>query len=200
VLTTVVSIDPVWIYFDMDEPSLLRVREAAMRRTGRAAAPENVASLDIPLQFGLVNEVGYPHTARLDFVDNRVDEATGTMRVRAIVRNPDRKFSPGFFVRVKLPVGEAHPAVLVAERAIGTDQDRKYLLAVTDQNVVEYRPVKLGPVMDGLRVIDEGLRPGEWVVVNGLQRVRPGVTVSPQRVAMQADIVPAAAPAPVKAP
>jgi multidrug efflux system membrane fusion protein len=88
----------------------------------------------------------------------------------------------------------------VAERAIGTDQDRKYLLAVTDQNVVEYRPVKLGPVMDGLRVIDEGLRPGEWVVVNGLQRVRPGVTVSPQRVAMQADIVPAAAPAPVKAP
>jgi len=147
-----------------------------------------------------VNEVGYPHTARLDFVDNRVDEATGTMRVRAIVRNPDRKFSPGFFVRVKLPVGEPHPAVLVAERAIGTDQDRKYLLAVTDQNVVEYRPVKLGPVMDGLRVIDEGLRPGEWVVVNGLQRVRPGVTVSPQRVAMQADIVPAAAPAPVKAP
>jgi RND family efflux transporter MFP subunit len=200
VLTTVVSIDPVWIYFDMDEPSLLRVREAAMRRTGRAAAPENVASLDIPLQFGLVNEVGYPHTARLDFVDNRVDEATGTMRVRAIVRNPDRKFSPGFFVRVKLPVGEPHPAVLVAERAVGTDQDRKYLLAVTDQNVVEYRPVKLGPVMDGLRVIDDGLRPGEWVVVNGLQRVRPGVTVSPQRVAMQADIVPAAAPAPAKAP
>jgi len=200
VLTTVVSIDPVWIYFDIDEPSLLRVREAAMRRTGRAAAPENVASLNIPLQFGLVNEAGYPNTARLDFVDNRVDEATGTMRVRAIVRNPDRKFSPGFFVRVKLPVGEPHPAVLVAERAIGTDQDRKYLLAVTDQNVVEYRPVKLGPAMDGLRVIDEGLRPGEWVVVNGLQRVRPGVTVSPQRVAMQADIVPAAAPAPVKAP
>jgi RND family efflux transporter MFP subunit len=194
----VVSIDPIWIYFDMDEPSLLRVREAAMRRTGRVAAPENVASLDIPLQFGLVNEVGYPHTARLDFVDNRVDPATGTMRVRAIVRNPDRKFSPGYFVRVKLPVGEPHAAVLVAERAIGTDQDRKYLLVVTDQNVVEYRPVKLGPAMAGLRVIDEGLRPGEWVVVNGLQRVRPGVTVTPQRVEMQADVVPAGAPASAK--
>jgi RND family efflux transporter MFP subunit len=197
-LTTIVSIDPIWIYFDIDEPSLLRVRDAAVRRTGRTAAPENVASLNIPVQFGLVNESGYPHTATLDFVDNRVDPTTGTMRVRAVVRNADRKFSPGYFVRVKLPVGGPHPAVLVAERAIGTDQDRKYLLAVNDQNAVEYRPVRLGPVVDGLRVIEEGLRPGEWIVVNGLQRVRPGVTVAPQRVEMQADVVPAEAPAPAK--
>ena len=100
VLTTIVSIDPIWIYFDIDERSMLRVREAALRRTGRIAAPENVVSLNIPVQFGLANETGHPHTAQLDFVDNHVDQATGTMRVRAVVPNADRIFSPGFFVRV----------------------------------------------------------------------------------------------------
>jgi RND family efflux transporter MFP subunit len=185
ILTTIVSGDPVWVYFDIDEPSLLRLREAERRRTGRPLTPESVASLQIPVQLGLVNETGFPHTGRIDFVDNRVDPATGTMRVRAVLRNEDGLFSPGFFVRVKLAVGEPTPTLLVTERAIGTDQGRKYVLVVNDKNAVEYREVQLGPLADGLRAVASGLTPGEWVIVNGIQRARPGITVAPQRVAME---------------
>ena len=185
ILTTIVSGDPVWVYFDIDEPSLLRLREAERRRTGRSLTPESVASLQIPVQLGLVNESGFPHTGQIDFVDNRVDPATGTMRVRAVLRNEDGLFSPGFFVRVKLAVGEPTPTLLVTERAIGTDQGRKYVLVVNDKNAVEYREVQLGPLADGLRAVAGGLTAGEWVIVNGIQRARPGITVAPQRVAME---------------
>jgi multidrug efflux system membrane fusion protein len=116
------------------------------------------------------------------------------MRVRAVLQNQERVFAPGFFVRVKLPTGEPKPTVLVTERAIGTDQGRKYVLVVNDKNVVEYREVQLGPLADGLRAIASGLAPGEWVIVNGIQRARPGITVTPQRVAMEPK-APAAAPA-----
>ncbi len=194
VLTTIVSLDPVWVYFDIDEPSLLRLREAEHRRTGRPLTPESVASLQIPVQLGLANETGFPHTGRIDFVDNRVDPATGTMRVRAVLENQEGLFAPGFFVRVKLATGEAKPTALVTERAIGTDQGRKYVLVVNDKNVVEYREVQLGPLADGLRAITSGLAPGEWVIVNGIQRARPGITVAPQRVAMEPK-APAPAPA-----
>src|SRR5262245_33062388 len=184
-LTTIVSLDPVWMYFDIDEPSLLRLREAEVRRTGRPLTPENIASLQIPVQVGLANEAGFPHTGRIDFVDNRVDPATGTMRVRAVLENPDGLFAPGFFVRVKLATGEPKPTVLVTERAIGTDQGRKYVLVVNDKKVVEYRQVEPGPLADGLRAITSGLAPGDWVIVNGIQRARPGITVVPQKVAME---------------
>jgi len=194
VLTTIVSNDPVWVYFDIDEPSLLRLREAELRRTGRPLTPENVASLQIPVQVGLANEAGFPHTGRIDFVDNRVDPATGTMRVRAVLQNKEGLFAPGFFVRVKLATGEPKPTLLVTERAIGTDQGRKYVLVVDDKNVVEYRAVQLGPLADGLRAVASGLTPGEWVIVNGIQRARPGITVAPQRVAMEPK-PPASAPA-----
>jgi RND family efflux transporter MFP subunit len=194
VLTTIVSLDPVWVYFDIDEPSLLRLRAAELRRTGRPLTPENIASLEVPVQVGLGNEAGFPHTGRIDFIDNRVDPATGTIRVRAVLENQEGLFSPGFFVRVKLATGEPKPTVLVTERAIGTDQSRKYVLVVNDKNVVEYREVQLGPLADGLRAITGGLAPGEWVIVNGIQRARPGITVTPQRVAMEPK-APAAAPA-----
>jgi RND family efflux transporter MFP subunit len=192
VLTTIVSTNPVWVYFDIDEPSLLRLREQEYRRTGRPVTPENVASLQIPVQVGLANEAGFPHTGRIDFVDNRVDPATGTIRVRAVLQNDEGLFSPGFFARVKLAVGEPKPTSLVTERAIGTDQGRKYVLVVNDKNVVEYREVQLGPLADGLRSVVSGLTPQDWVIVNGIQRARPGITVTPQRVAME----PKAAPAP----
>jgi RND family efflux transporter MFP subunit len=185
ILTTIVSLDPVWVYFDIDEPSLLRLRAAEVRRIGRPLTPENIASLQIPIQVGLANETGFPHTAQIDFIDNRVDPATGTIRVRAVLENKDGLFSPGFFVRVKLATGEPKPTVLVTERAIGTDQGRKYVLVVNDKNVVEYRQVELGPLADGLRAITSGVAPGEWVIVNGIQRARPGITVTPQRVAME---------------
>jgi RND family efflux transporter MFP subunit len=193
-LTTIVSLDPVWVYFDIDEPSLLRLREAELRRTGRPLTPENIASLQIPVQVGLGNEAAFPHTGRIDFVDNRVDPATGTMRVRAVLENQEGLFAPGFFVRVKLATGEPKPTVLVTERAIGTDQSRKYVLVVDDKNVVEYREVQLGPLADGLRAITSGLAPGDWVIVNGIQRARPGITVTPERVAMEPK-APASAPA-----
>jgi RND family efflux transporter MFP subunit len=194
IITTVVSIDPVWVYFDIDEPALLRLREAEHRRTGRPLTPENLASLQIPVELGLANEPGFPHTGRIDFVDNRVDPATGTMRVRAVLRNEQGLFSPGFFVRVKLAIGQPKPTLLVTERAIGTDQGRKYVLVTNDKNVVEYREVQLGSLADGLRAITDGLAPGEWVIVNGIQRARPGVTVTPERVAMEPK-PPAPAPA-----
>src|SRR5262249_44621151 len=194
VLTTIVSLDPIWVYFDIDEPSVLRLRAAELARTGRPLTPENIASLQIPVQVGLGNETGFPHTGRIDFIDNRVDPATGTMRVRAVLENKDGLFSPGFFVRVKLATSDPKPTTLVTERAIGTDQGRKYVLVVNDKNVVEYREVQLGPLADGLRAITSGLAPGDWVVVNGIQRARPGVTVNPQRVAMEPK-APAATPA-----
>jgi membrane fusion protein, multidrug efflux system len=194
VLTTIVSTDPVWVYFDIDEPSLLRLREAEHRRTGRPLTPENIASVQIPVELGLADEPGLPHTGLIDFVDNRVDPATGTMRVRAVLQNDEGLFSPGFFVRVKVAVGKPKPTLLVTERAIGTDQGRKYVLVTNDKNVVEYREVQLGPLADGLRAITDGLAPGEWVIVNGIQRARPGITVTPQRVAMEPK-PPAAAPA-----
>src|SRR5262245_7700603 len=194
ILTTIVSLDPIWVYFDIDEPSVLRLRAAELARTGRPLTPENIASLQIPVQVGLGNETGFPHTGRIDFIDNRVDPATGTMRVRAVLENKDGLFSPGFFVRVKLATSDPKPTTLVTERAIGTDQGRKYVLVVNDKNVVEYREVQLGPLADGLRAITSGLAPGDWVVVNGIQRARPGVTVNPQRVAMEPK-APAATPA-----
>jgi RND family efflux transporter MFP subunit len=118
------------------------------------------------------------------FVDNQIDPQTGTVRVRALLENDDHRFTPGMFARVKLLSRQTYNALLVNDSAVGTDQDVKYVLVVGPQNTVEYRAVQLGPVVDGLRVIRQGLEPGELVVVNGLQRVRPGVVIAPHRVAM----------------
>jgi RND family efflux transporter MFP subunit len=170
----------------------VRFRKAAIAR-GVVVTPESVRDSALPVFIALAEEHDFPHRGTVDFLDNQVDPSTGTIRVRAVLPNASGLLTPGLFVRVRLPMGEARPAVLVTDRAVGTDQDRKYVLVVTDQNVVEYRPVRLGGLHDGLRAVTEGLTPKEWVIVNGIQRVRPGATVTPQKVSMRPG-PPAAAP------
>ena len=192
-LTTVVSLDPIYVDFDADERALIRLRKVQIARDG-TAKPENAQAVAAPVMVGLADDEGFPHKGNIDFVDNQVDPSTGTIRVRALLPNPNRLLAPGLFVRVRLPVGEVRPGVLVTDRAIGTDQDRKYVLVVNDKNVVEYRPVKLGGLHGGLRAVAEGISAKDWVVVNGIQRARPGVTVAPQKVDMR-PTAPAATPA-----
>jgi len=197
-LTTIVSLDPIYVDFDADERALVRLRKATIARDG-VATPEAVRAAKLPVFVGLGDESDFSHQGTVDFVDNQVNPSTGTIRVRAILPNPKRLFEPGLFVRVRVPVGESRSGLLVTDRAIGTDQDRKFVLVVNDKNVVEYRPVKLAGRHDDLRAVTEGLAPGEWVIVNGLQRVRPGATVAPQKVSMRPG-PPAAAPAAAPAP
>ena len=197
-LTTVVSSEPMWMYFDIDERTVLLYRaHYAATHPGVGRAP-SARDLAIPVEIGLAHEDGYSVRGTLDFVDNQVNTATGTMLARAVFENADRRLSPGFFVRVRMPIGEPLHSLLVSERAIGTDQGTKYVLVVNGENVVEYRAVKLGPLSDGLRVIREGLKPGERVITSGLQRARPGITVKPQDAA-PAGTATAAAAAPAVA-
>jgi multidrug efflux system membrane fusion protein len=197
-LTTIVSLDPIYVDFDTDERAIVRLRKEAIAQNG-AATPENVRAAAVPVFVALAEEKDFPHRGTIDFVDNQVDPSTGTIRIRAVLPNPNGLLTPGLFVRVRVPVSQARPTVLVTDRAIGTDQDRKYVLVVNDKNVVEYRPVRLGGMHDGLRAVTEGLTPAEWVIVNGIQRVRPGVTVTPQKVSMRPG-PPAAAPPAAAAP
>jgi multidrug efflux system membrane fusion protein len=133
---------------------------------------------------GLADEPGFPHPGVIVFQDNEVDPQTGTIRTRARLDNHDRAFTPGLFARVRLLGDKKHDALLINDSAVGTDQTVKYVLVVGADNKVEYRPVKLGPVIDGLRVVREGLKVNDTIVVNGLQRVRPGSPVTPEKVAM----------------
>jgi RND family efflux transporter MFP subunit len=178
-LTTLVSLDPIYVRFDGDEQAYLRYVKAAKDRA--AAGSKEAAS---PVLVGLADEAGYPHPGVMVFLDNEVDVQTGTIRTRAKLDNHDRAFTPGLFARVRLLGDKKYDALLINDSAVGTDQTVKYVLVVGADNKVEYRPVKLGPVIDGLRVVREGLKVNDTIVVNGLQRVRPGSPVSPQRVAM----------------
>lgn len=178
-LTTLVSIDPIYVRFDGDEQAYLRERK--MEKDRAAAGQKDTPS---PVLVGLADEAGFPHAGVMVFQDNEVDPQTGTIRTRAKLDNHDRAFTPGLFARVRLMGDKQVDALLINDSAIGTDQTVRYVLVVGADNKVEYRPVKLGPVIDGLRVVREGLKPNETIVVNGLQRVRPGVAVTPERVAM----------------
>ncbi|MBB6093243.1 RND family efflux transporter MFP subunit [Povalibacter uvarum] len=180
-LTTVVSIDPIYVSFEGDEQVYLKYTELARR--GERASSRDAAN---PVQMGLANEDGYPHTGTMVFVDNRIDPRTGTIRARASFSNKDGYFTPGLFARVKLLGHNSYPAVLVDDRAVGTDQSQKFVYVVDADNKVTYRAVKIGRLNDGLRIVQQGLAPGENVVVNGLQRVHPGVVVKPELVAMDA--------------
>jgi RND family efflux transporter MFP subunit len=181
-LTTVVSLDSIYLYFDSDEQTYLRY---ASRANG--AGKRNWRNARFPVYLGLANETGFPHEGYLDFVDNRIDPASGTIRTRAIFTNRDHRFTPGLFARVKLVGSQKAPAVLVRDAAVGTDQDRKFVLIVGPGDTLAYRPVELGRLTDGLRIVKSGLKPGERIVVNGLMRVRPGVKVAPTLVAMVPD-------------
>jgi multidrug efflux system membrane fusion protein len=171
-LTTVVSDSPVYAYFDVDEQTYLDHLQGGAGRD---------------VYVGLINEQGYPHRARLDFVDNQIDPSHGTIRARAVLDNADGAFTPGLFARMKLVSAKRFRAALVDDRAIGTDLGRKFVFVVDAQNVVSYRPVETGRSLEGLRVIKTGLESGDVVIVNGLQRVRPGVTVAATQVAMDRD-------------
>jgi len=187
-LTTVVSMDPMYVYFDSDEQTYLRY-------AGQARNGSNWRTAKLPVYLGLANEDGYPHEGRLDFVDNQIDPNTGTIRTRAVFSNKSRALTPGLFARVKLVGEHKRKALLVRDAAIGTDQDRKFVLVVGPGDTLTYRPVVPGRLVDGLRIIDSGLQPGEHVVVNGLMRVRPGMKVAPQLSEMTASDSAAAAPA-----
>jgi RND family efflux transporter MFP subunit len=175
-LTTLVSVDPIYVSFQGDEQGFLNFMNYA--REGGAADAVH------PVFVGLANEEGYPHHGAMAFVDNEIDAATGTVRARGRLDNPDHQFTPGMFARVKLTSTKIFPALLINESAVGTDQGLKYVLRVGKDNTLEYRQVKLGAVVDGLQVVREGLSPGDTIVVNGLQHVRAGMAITPQRIAM----------------
>ncbi|MCI0540699.1 MAG: efflux RND transporter periplasmic adaptor subunit [Verrucomicrobiales bacterium] len=171
-LTTVVSLDPLYLYGDADERSILKYLD--LRRQGTRASARDA---EIPAEMALANETGFPHKGHMDFVDNRVDSNTGTLRARGVFSNADHSLSPGFFGRIRIPGSGKYPALLIPDRAIGSDQSVKFVYVVNAEKKVEFRPVKLGPMIDGLRVVKEGLKPGEQIIVEGLLRVRPGVVV-----------------------
>jgi RND family efflux transporter MFP subunit len=173
-LTTIVPLDPIYAYFDVEEPILLRYSRKAPNDSRPA----------IPLEMQLADETGFPHQGAIDFIDNKVDSATGTIRVRGSFANPGGTIVPGMFVRVRIRSAHKRPALLVTDRAVGIDQGRKYLLVVNAENKADYREVVAGPLVDGLRAIEKGLKPGDWVIVNGLQRARPGAEVTAEKAPM----------------
>jgi multidrug efflux system membrane fusion protein len=179
VLTSVVSLERIYASFDGDEETYLRVSKDV--HAGHAVA----------VNVGLAGEEGFPHEGKLEFVDNQLDSRTGSVRMRATFENKDRGMAPGLFARVQIGGGAPKTALLISDRAIGTDQSRKFVFVVDKQGKAEYRAVTLGPVVDGLRVVRTGLKPGEKIVVNGLQRVRPGAPITAQTVPMVASNAPA---------
>jgi RND family efflux transporter MFP subunit len=183
-LTTIVSVDPIFVYFDVDERSLQLYRERRAKELGAEAKGKPPV---IPVFLGLVTDGDrFPLEGKIDFTENQLNPATGTIRVRGVFANKEGRLTPGQFGRVKLPVGEKYEGLLVADTAIGIDQGQKYLLIVNDQKKAEYRPVTPGRLDGDLRIFPPGagLKAGEWVIVNGVQRVRPGIEVRPEPVEM----------------
>src|SRR3984957_10842337 len=170
-LTTLVSVSPIYASFDVDEQTYLRY----LSRDSRAS---------VPVSLGLANEDGFSREGKVASVDNRLDTSSGTIRVRARFDNADGSLVPGLYARIKVGGGTPHPAVLIDDAAIGTDQDKKYVMVVDKDNRAQYREVTLGTQSDGMRVIVKGLEPNERIVVNGLQRVRPNDVIKPNAVAM----------------
>jgi RND family efflux transporter MFP subunit len=168
-LTSIVSIDPIHANFDVDERSVLLYRERIREKKVQSAREAEVSVL-----LGLANEDGYPHRGQIDFVDNQLDPTSGTIRARAVFPNPERTISPGFFVRIRVPFDKPHPALLVDEHALGADQRGWYVYVVDGTGTVQHRPVEIGARSGGRVVIEQGLAAGERVIVNGIQRARPG--------------------------
>jgi RND family efflux transporter MFP subunit len=175
VLTSIVVLEPMYVYFSVDEPTLLwlrqRVREGKLK-SAKEKPPE--------VLLGVGAGSDYPFRGTIDFISNRVDPSTGTLTVRGSFPNKDGFLRPGLFARIRVPIGEPRPALLISDEAVGTNQGKKYVYIVSDKNEVVYRPVKLGALSDGLRIVEDGLKPGERIVVGeGMLRVRPDITVVP---------------------
>jgi membrane fusion protein, multidrug efflux system len=178
VLTTVMSQDPVYVYFDCDEQSYLRFQERLRRGSGVSSAN--------PVHVALANETGFPHVGRVDFLDNQVNPATGTIRARVILNNPNRIFTPGLYARVRLESSGEQQALLIDDKAVLTDQDRKYVYVLGAGNKARRKDVQLGPLVDGLRIVQSGLGTNDKVIVSGLQKIfYPGVPVTPTESAME---------------
>ncbi|OKB68456.1 efflux transporter periplasmic adaptor subunit [Serratia marcescens] len=172
-LTTIVSIDPLHVYFDVDERTYLQ---------SLAAWRDKTVTHDIRVTVALLADKTYSRRGRVDFLANVADRATGTVRLRAAIANPDGRLSPGLFAKVKLETGAPQAKILISDQSIGTDQSRRYVLVVDKNDKTEYRPVELGPLVEGMRVIEQGLQPGERIVVKGL--VRPGMPITPHPTAI----------------
>jgi RND family efflux transporter MFP subunit len=185
VLTTLVSVDPIYAYFDVDEHTVLRVR--ALIREGKFKSARDETW---PVYVGLANEDGFPHEGTIDFVDNQVNPKTGTLRIRGVFRNKDEALTPGYFVRVRVPLGRPHKALLVSDRAIDTDQGKKIVYVIGADKKVEVRTVQLGSLHAGYRAVEAGLKAGDRVIVTGLQQIRPGMLVEPSEVEMPRSPVP----------
>ncbi|WP_113553045.1 efflux RND transporter periplasmic adaptor subunit [Hyphomicrobiales bacterium] len=176
VLTTLVSVDPIYASFNASE----EVVTTALARLAASAGGNAIERL--PVQVGTAADEGTPILGHIQLINNEVDAATGTIRVRAALENADGRLIPGQFVRIRIGEPDPEEKLVISDRAIGSDQDKKFVFVVGTDNKVEYRQVKLGPNSDGLRIVESGLKSGENIVVNGLQRVRPGVVVAPQQV------------------
>jgi multidrug efflux system membrane fusion protein len=174
-LTTLVSVNPVYVYADMDEDSLLKFNALS-----HAKKIETNGDGQTPIELQLADETDFPHRGYIESFDNRVDRNTGSILLRAVFSNEDGRIVPGLFARIRVPLSERHPALLVTERAIGTDQAQKYVLTLTASNTVAYQAVTLGPAIDGQRIVRSGLAPGEKIIVNGMERIRPGMPVTVQ--------------------
>ena len=179
VLTSVVSMDPIYLYFDGDEQAYLRYNQLA--RDGERQSSRDAAN---PVMVGLANEEGFPHAGKMNFVDNRVNPQTGTIQARAVLQNPDGFFTPGMFARLRLLGRSEYSAILIDDRAVNTDQDRQYVFALAAGNKIEYRAVELGRTAEGLRIVRKGLKTGDVIVVDGAERIHPGIVVKPNRVPM----------------
>jgi multidrug efflux system membrane fusion protein len=179
-LTTIVSQNPIYIYFDVNENNYIRYKRFAERGLKAGAA-----DVGAPVEVALPDERGFPHKGLLDFLDNRLDQGTGTLRARAVLSNTAGLFSPGLFGRVRVSATPRYTALLLPDEAIGTDQTNKYVFVVGGDGTVARRNVRLGPLVEGLRVVREGVAGEDWVVTRGLQRARPGLKVEPKRVTIE---------------
>ena len=182
-LTTIVSVDPVYVYADVDEEAYLKFSELV-----RAKELGEDDGGKIPVELELANEQGFPHHGNIESFDNQLNADTGTILVRAVFSNSNGSIVPGLFARIRIPLSDRHPALLVDERAIGTDQSQKFVLSLTPTNTVAYEPVQLGPVIGGERIVRSGLKAGEEIIVNGLERVQPGMPVTVEKETMKASI------------
>ncbi len=189
-LTTVVSVDPVYVTFTGDERAFLRYQEIV--RAGNAESPRDGGT---PVLVGLANEEDFPHKGQVDFIDNALNPATGTIRARAVVPNPDNRFTPGLFARVRLLGETLASALLIHEQAVLTDQDRRYVYVLGEKNAAERRDVTLGAPVEGLRIVESGLKAGDKVIVNGMRKIFfPGQPVNPHDVPMNQPNLPTPAP------
>ncbi|RTP94607.1 efflux RND transporter periplasmic adaptor subunit [Enterobacter asburiae] len=182
VLTTLVSQKTVYVYFDVDESTYLHYQNLA--RSGQGASSNHTA---LPVEIGLTGEEGYPHQGKVDFLDNQLTPSTGTIRMRALLDNAQRQFTPGLFARVRLPGSAEFKATLIDDKAVLTDQDRKYVYIVDKEGKAQRRDITPGRLADGLRIVRQGLNPGDKVIVEGLQKMfMPGMPVNAKTVAMTA--------------